>query len=91
MSQEHLTPPPPIKVPQAATRIYHRDPEWKFHANVGLAKNAIAYSVDYKRIPGRGYQEFARAGEIWVLKDNTWTLLYAIEEKTDVNDLPWRK
>ena len=86
MSQERLTPPPPIKMPKAATRIYDRRPEWKFHANLGLAKNAIAFGSDYI-----GYKQIARPGEIWVLESKEWVLYYEDDRQTPVDDLPWRK
>jgi len=88
--QERLTPPK-FEVPVAATRIYDRNPEWKFHTDLGKAKNAIAYADGYDR---ETYQFYARPGEIWVLgRDGTqdvWELYYACEKGTYVNDLPWR-
>lgn len=85
--QEKLTPPK-FEVPVAATRIYDRTPEWKFHTDLGKAKNALAYGDGYDR---KTYQSYARAGEIWVLGIDEWELYYACEKGTYVKDLPWRQ
>lgn len=85
--QERLTPPK-FKMPVAATRIYDRIPEWKFHTDLGKAKNAIAFGSGYDRIARK---ELARAGEIWTLIDGVWELQYVIEENTYTDDLSWRQ
>lgn len=84
---DRLTPPP-FKHPVAATRIYDRIPEWKYHTSIGLAKNAIAYSVDYNHVTRESY---AREGEIWTYINGVWELQYVIEKHCRVEDLSWRK
>jgi hypothetical protein len=73
--------PPPFDFPVAATRIKWRSPEWKFHTNIGHAKNAV----------GQSWYNGARGGQIWVLQDGEWSLKWDIKEGTKKENLPWNK
>ena len=81
MTQPKLTPPKKSP-PTAATRIYDRSPEWKYHESMGKARSAISYTMQYKT---------AREGEIWEYVDGEWRLNYECKPGTHVDDLPWRR
>lgn len=92
--------PPPFEMPLAATRIYDRIPEWKFHTSVRLARSAISNyqtSESSRWTNDRGYtsnyRPVARYGEIWVYSGGKWFLDFSSDEhnKVFVDQLPWKK
>ena len=97
---EHLvTPPPEDKIPKAATRIYDRNPEWKFHSDLGKAKNALLigspWGTQYTKVVVDGVIKTAhtvRSGEIWIPGVGGWQLyFYSTDEDPILTvEVPWR-
>lgn len=97
--QEKLTPPN-FKVPLAATRIYDRSPEWKFHTSIALAKSAISYgehTIRHDWVDSNGserkYATWARYGELWIYENGEWKLEFHSDRMNPVfvHELPWKK
>jgi hypothetical protein len=75
--------PPPQ--PRYLTHISDRHPAYKFHTDIGKAKNALGYD---------GYRG-ARGGRIWEWQFSDtmlrweWVLLFDIPRGTKRDNLPW--
>jgi hypothetical protein len=74
-------PPKPPPPPRYATRIDGRKPLFKHHRNLGQAKNAVGYEMQYNR---------ARGGQIFEWFPEGWVIQYDVKPGTPREDLPWR-
>lgn len=75
---------PKPKIDQATpymTRIPDRRPEYKAHAKLGQAKNAINYRV--------GYAGAACDMELYQWEDGEWVLMYSVIAGD--TEVPWRR
>ncbi|MFD5504627.1 hypothetical protein ACFWJS_33790 [Streptomyces sp. NPDC127061] len=73
-----------------ATIVPSRTPEVKYHAGLGRAKLAVAYSGGYWDAKARRTVNAARGGEIYERTADGWALLYCVERGTPENELPWK-
>lgn len=83
MNEMPLGPPPQ---PRYLTYISDRGPRYKFHNDIGQAKNAVGY----------GRWNWCRGGQIfeWTLIEPMrmgWNLIYDIPRGTHRGDLPWNR
>lgn len=68
-------PPQPRYVTYVSARTYSAGGKWKFHANLGHAKNAVSYHS-------------RTGGEIYWWDGDEWVLLYTVEPGS--TRMPWR-
>lgn len=83
MSATDLKPKTPA-APPFLTIIPSREPREKVHLNIGHAKNAVSQKVHYTR---GAWTDMA----IFRQNDGEWQLLYAIDEGTQYEGVPWVK
>ncbi|MFF3140423.1 hypothetical protein ACFVRU_01490 [Streptomyces sp. NPDC057927] len=62
----------------------------KYHAGLGRAKSAVAYSVGHYNETTRRYEQTPRGGEIYKRTADGWELLYRVEKGTPTEELPWK-
>jgi hypothetical protein len=79
-----------LKPEPYATIVPSRRPEVKYHAGLGRAKSAVAYSNGYWDEEQRRTVYAARGGEIYERTADGWELLYRVERGTPDDELPWR-
>jgi hypothetical protein len=75
-----MTEVPDVPQPKYATHVPGRRPAWKFHTNLGHAKNAVGQSPWFLG---------ARGGRIFEWDNGEWVLLWEIKGGTDRKQLPW--
>ncbi|MEW1551396.1 hypothetical protein [Streptomyces tsukubensis] len=79
-----------LKSEPYASVVPDRRPEVKYHAGLGRAKNAVAYSNDHYDTSTGDVVSVVRGGEIYERGADGWELLYRVEHGTRPEDLPWR-
>lgn len=78
MNKMPLKPPPrPEFLTHIPSRSY-REGKWKFHRNLGHAKNAVIYA---------GYGKIYR----WSESENDWVLLFDVPSRPQNGVYPWQE
>lgn len=74
-----------------ASIVPGRSPEVKYHAGLGRAKSAVAYTVGIRNEVTCRYEQVVRGGEIYKRAADGWELLYRVEQGTPTSELPWKE